>query len=107
MAENGHATPRYVAPMLRAFAAMTSRLGLSYRLGSTHDGARQIEEVLGYKDTLTYRDFKRAYIRYDLAKRIVETYPQATWSQMPLVHEDAQADSTTAFEDAWTTLVDR
>jgi hypothetical protein len=94
-------------PLLRSFQAVTTRLGLSHRLGSTHDGLRQMEEVLGYKDTLTYRDFKRAYIRNDLAKRIVNTWPNATWSQPPLVYDDQDNDVDTPFELAWQALEKR
>ena len=106
---NGAATglPRWVQAMMRSFAATSSRLGASHRLGSTHAGARDIETVLGYKDRLTYADFKRAYLRYDLAQALVNTYPEATWSQPPTLKEDDQADTDTPFEAAWNELVER
>lgn len=99
--------PSWFAAILRSFAATSSRLSLSHRLGSTHAGAREIEEVLGYKDRLVYADFKRAYVRYDLAQALVSIYPDATWSQPPTVTEDNDAETDTPFEAAWTELVDR
>ena len=106
---NGHTTamPPWIDPILRSFQAVTTRLGLSHRLGSTHDGLRSMEAVLGYKDSLSYADFKRAYIRNDLAKRIVNAWPDATWSQPPLIHDDQEADDPTPFEQAWQDLEKR
>jgi uncharacterized protein len=104
---NGHSTG--VSPgALRTFMGIvSSRLGLSSYLGSTYQGARQIEDQLGYKDVLTYRDFKRAYERYDLAQRLVNAYPEDTWAQPPTLKEDDQDDVDTAFEQAWQGLAER
>ena len=93
--------------LLRGFASATSRLGLSHRLGSTHEGARDIEEVLGYKDHLTYKDFKRAYERYDLAQRLVNAFPDATWGQSPLLREGGDPHPLTPFEQGWDDLAQR
>jgi hypothetical protein len=117
MAENGHA-PEAAAQQLASVqeAARTlltqalplaSRQALGYQLGSTHDGARQIEEVLGYKHVLFYRDFKRAYQRYDLAQRLVNAFPHDTWGQTPTIREDNQDDVETPFEQAWHALEER
>jgi hypothetical protein len=96
--------PQWVQPILRSYAALSSRLGLSHALGSTHDGMRDIEAVLGYKRDLSYADFKRAYVRGDLAKRIVTAWPDATWSQSPLMQDDPDSDDPTPYEQAWMDL---
>jgi hypothetical protein len=100
---NGTAStvPPWMAPILRSFQAVTSRLGLSHRLGSTHDGLREMEEVFGYKDRLTYADFKHVYSRGGLGQRLVTIWPEATWSQPPRVHDDPEAADPTPFEQDW------
>jgi len=104
---NGHTT-QLPGGWLRAYAAdLFSRLGLSHALGSTHRGERDIEAVLGYKGHLTYQDFKRAYLRYDLAQRLVNAYPEDTWAQFPTVREDDEEAHDTPFEQDWKTLVER
>lgn len=107
MAEsNGHTTtvPAWMHPILRSFQAITTRVGLSHRLGSTHEGMRDIEAVLGYKDSLTYRDFKRAYLRNDIARRVVTIWPDITWGAPPIVQDDPAADTPTPFMQAWQDL---
>jgi hypothetical protein len=106
---NGNATtvPPWMTPILRSFQAVTSRLGLSHRLGSTHDGLREMEEVFGYKDRLTYADFKHVYSRGGLGQRIVTFWPEATWSQPPRVRDDPEAADPTPFEQAWETFAER
>jgi hypothetical protein len=92
---------------MRLMADLTSRIGASHRLGSTHGGAREIEDVLGYKDRLTYADFKRAYLRYDLAQALVNTYPEATWGQPPTLKDADDADNDTPFMAGWQSLLER
>jgi len=104
---NGHTT-RMPGGWLRTAAAdLVSRLGIAALLGSTHQGMRDIEGVLGYKDRLSYQDYKRAYLRYDLAQRLVNAYPEDTWAQFPTVQEDDQEAHDTRFEADWKTLVER
>lgn len=108
MAEsNGHTT---VMPpgMLRTFlGVLSSRLGLTSRIGWTYGGDRKLHDVLGYQKTLDYRDFKARYLRQDIAHRLVQAYPEATWAQPPTVREDDEDDTDTAFEEAWEDLVTR
>jgi uncharacterized protein len=100
---NGDATtvPPWMTPILRGFQAVTSRLGLSHRLGSTHDGLREMEAIFGYKNRLTYADFKHVYGRGGLGQRVVTIWPEATWSQPPRVHNDPEAADPTPFEQDW------
>src|SRR5215471_3066763 len=102
---NGHST----APWgLRAMSALLDRLGLtSYRLGTMYGGQRQMADVLGYKRTLFYRDFKAAYLRQDLSQRLMKVYPEATWAHPPTITEDNEAATDTPFEAAWEELAQR
>lgn len=105
---NGRATafPAWMAPMLRTFQSLT-RQGLSHRLGSTHDGLREMESVYGYKDRLAYRDFKHVYSRGGLGQRIVAFWPEATWSPPPVVQDDPETPDPTPFETAWEAFATR
>src|SRR5499427_7054637 len=101
---NGH-TPAWG---LRAMSVVLDRLGLgAYRLGSMYGGQRQMAEVLGYKRTLFYRDFKAAYLRQDVAQRLMKVYPEATWAHPPSVTEDNADATETPFEAAWAQVADR
>src|SRR5262245_11819963 len=99
---NGHAT----APWgLRAMSVVLDRLGLgAYRLGTMYSGKRAMDDVLGYKRTLFYRDFKAAYLRQDLAQRLMKVYPEAVWAYPPDVIEDNEDATQTPFEAAWAAL---
>jgi len=92
---------------LRLLSALASRAQLAARLGDLFDGKRRIHEVLGYKERLTYLDFKARYLRQDIANRIVRAYPDETWSQPPVVKEDDEDAVDTPFEAAWKTLETR
>src|SRR5215471_3441679 len=102
---NGHHTTPWG---LRTFSALLDRLGLtSYRLGTMYGGQRQMADVLGYKRTLFYRDFKAAFLRQDLAQRLMKIYPEATWAHPPTVTEDNEDATDTPFEAAWAALAER
>ena len=101
---NGH-TPAWG---LRAMSVVLDRLGLgAYRLGTMYSGKRAMDDVLGYKRTLFFRDFKAAYLRQDLAQRLMKVYPEATWAHPPAIVEDNADATTTPFETAWADLADR
>jgi hypothetical protein len=101
---NGHT----ISPgLLRQFAAATVRtLQEAFAPWRWHS-RRNLPQVLGYKPTLTYADYKQCYERRDLAHRLICAYPEATWSQPPTVQEDDQDDVETPFEAAWRGLVTR
>jgi len=92
---------------VRAFSALVDRFSLVNRIGSTFDHRRQMHEILGYKRVLDYRDFKAAFLRQDIAQRLVKIYPEATWAQPPTIYEDDETDTDTPFEVAWETLATR
>lgn len=102
---NGH-HPTAGLP-LRTLSALGTRAALAARLGWAFSGDRKIHEILGYKTSLVYRDFKAKYSRQDLCNRIVKAYPEATWAQPPQVKEDDNDAAQTAFEAAWESLTQR
>ena len=68
-------------------------------IGMMFQGKRDLYGAFGYKVTLTYDDFLRKYARQDIAARIVEAEPKATWSDgIALV-----ADET--FKKAWEDII--
>lgn len=102
---NGHTT--FSPDQLQLMSALVSRANLAARLGWTFSGDRAVHEVLGYKQALEFRDFKARYYRQDIANRIVKAYPEATWSQAPVVREDDEDEAQTPFEADWESLVAR
>lgn len=75
------------------------------RSGMTNGATRQnIEQACGYDRCLTFSDYFDSWDKGDVAKRIVEAYPDATWSQNPDVYEQEDEKSLTAFEKDWRKL---
>lgn len=75
-----------------------SRYLLAARNGMQFSGARNLNEVLGYKQVLTIDDFYDYYKRDGFARRIINAYPDATWRANPRIMEDEDKDSETKFE---------
>lgn len=74
---------------IRALSALVSRLGLANRAGIQFDGARDLYSVFGYKKVLKPEDVLAKYVRQDIASRIVDAPPGATWSNPPEMIADA------------------
>lgn len=72
-------------------SALVSRSVLARRAGTAFDGARDLYATMGYPDALTIEDFFQAYTRQDIAARIVDAYPDATWREPPTVTGEAFA----------------
>lgn len=79
-------------------AAITRRL-LAGRDGVSFDGERDLYSVLGYPRTIRPLDYIAMYERGGIAARIVDAFPDATWSQCPKIIEDSEKDDT-PFEQA-------
>ncbi len=97
---------RRMEALLKANAStIISRAALGSALGQTFGGARDIYTVLGYKKTLTFQDYKDRYDRDHIAGRVVDAYPQATWSHRPqiVVREGAKKK----FDTVWKELDER
>ena len=71
-------------------SALTSRAQLASRAGQHFAGERDLYETMGYPRHVTVDDFVSAYNRQDIAARIVDAYPDATWREAPeAVGDDA------------------
>jgi hypothetical protein len=97
------------ADMLRAVlygnSGVLSRIDFAKRAGlySQFEGHRNIRRVAGYPEKLLFRDYLEAYNRQDVAARVIETYPDHTWNEMPEVYEK-ESSTDTQFEKDWKVL---
>lgn len=64
---------------------------LSKLAGQQFGGERDLYEVLGYPLTLTPHDHHARYRRGDIASRIVDAFPSATWREPPEIEGDPLA----------------
>ena len=83
-----------------------SRSALASRL-QQFDGARDIYEVLGYKIKLDFDDYFARYERQDIASRIIDAPPAATWRKAPVIYETDPQALNSPFEKAWKTLAQK
>jgi hypothetical protein len=93
---------------LRALATniMLGRSALQSQLGMAYGTKRDLYETLGYKKTLIFEDYLARWNRQDIASRIISAPVSATWRDKPDVVEDDDPTTQTAFEKAWTDLVE-
>ncbi|MHA2084425.1 MAG: anti-CBASS protein Acb1 family protein [Candidatus Thorarchaeota archaeon] len=83
-----------------------SRAALASRL-KQFDGQRDIYEVLGYKINLTFDDYLARYERQDIASRIIDAPPSATWRKPPVIYEEDPLALNSPFETAWQALAQK
>lgn len=55
------------------------------------NGERDLYETCGWKATLTEQDFLSAYLRQDIAGRIVDILPDACWRDQPVIDDPVGA----------------
>jgi uncharacterized protein len=79
--------------LFRVFSAVLERAGLTRRLEGD-SAKRNLDDILRRKKDLAFKDFFTRYDRKDIAGRIVDAYPDATWRKPPVVTEDKEADDT-------------
>jgi hypothetical protein len=94
---------------LRALAVtsvIAGRSKLAARLGKQFGGNRDIYEACGYRRELLFADYYNMYTRQDIARRVVDAYPDATWRGDPSVSETEDPEPTT-FEETWAETVKR
>jgi len=84
---------------------LTQRIRLASLAGLQYNGNRDLYEILGYKRDITPKDFLAMYYRDDIAQRIVDAFPAATWRSVPVIKED-ETDEETEFEKAIEELID-
>ena len=74
-------------------STLTKRAQLAHRAGQQFAGRRDINQVLGYPLGLDAHDYAGMYERGDIAARIVDAYPDATWGEPPaIVMPDSRGD---------------
>jgi uncharacterized protein len=69
--------------------------------GITFKGKRDTYEIFGYQRNITNKDYRDRYARGDIAARIIECYPKATWREGAKLQEDEDPKTTTVFEQTW------
>lgn len=90
---------------MRVLSAVSERLGFTRRAGG--DSARRnLDEILRRKKNLSYGDFVERYNRKDIAGRIVDALPDATWRKKPIISENEDPNPTD-FEKTWVALEER
>ena len=69
---------------------LVTRSGLAAKLGQTYDGERDLYNSFGYRRDPEFDDYLSYYLRGDIAARVVDLYPKATWRHDPEVRSDDQ-----------------
>ena len=77
---------------------ITARSRLASQAGQHFGGDRDLYEVMGYPRYLVPEDYKGVYLRQDIAGRLVDAFPDATWREHPEMRGDQ------AFVSAWEDL---
>lgn len=97
-----------MAPIFDKFRAAGADLLERYRwarsIGFSFGGQRDIYKVLGYEEIITIAQYRQAYRRGGISKRIVDVFPNATWRGKMEIVEDENPEVTTPFEKAWEDL---
>lgn len=100
-----------MSAVVRQFKALSSvlmnRLNWANMAGITFGGRRDLYQILGYRRSLGYWDYRDRYSRDGIAKAIVEAYPEATWRGGVEVFEDEDPEKDTEFEQQFKLLEDR
>lgn len=71
-------------------SSLVPRQRLANLAGKHFGGERDLYEVMGYPRHLTVEDYVDIYIRQDIAGRIVDAYPDATWREQPALEGDPE-----------------
>lgn len=67
------------------------------------DPRRDIDAECGHPTEILVKDYSHFYDRGDVARRVVNIYPEESWNQTPEILEDEDEEET-AFEKAWSDL---
>lgn len=70
------------------FGTSASRERFVSQAGLSYDGDRDVYDVLGYPEDLEFRDYWDRYLRQNIARRIVDAAPSATWKDDPIIKSD-------------------
>lgn len=70
------------------------------------DPRHQVDLECGYPKFITPIMYRYMYDRDDMARRVVDIYPDESWGVDPVVYEDEDENTLTPFEEDWKALVD-
>lgn len=93
-----------VSDKLRVFAQTRRSPELAALLGVAYGGDRDIFRSAGYPQSITTRQYREAYRRQDIARRIVRAKPDETWRVAPDVLDGLTVDKgsdRTRFAKEW------
>lgn len=83
---------------MRMLTGLIERIQLAQRVGLQYEGARDLYQIFGYKKVVTADDFLSKYQRQDIATRIIDAPPSATWSNPPIIENKALNDEWIALD---------
>lgn len=75
------------------------RAAIARFLGQTHQGERDLYKAFGWPHQVTVPELVGMYYRNPVASRIVRSYPQATWRDMPQIGDDKGSSGEEKSED--------
>jgi len=84
---------------------LLTRSQYASQLGKTYQGDRDIYTAAGYKNELSFSNYKNRFDRQDIAFRVVTAFPAATWVNPPDIFETEDEDETD-FEKEWEKVLD-
>jgi len=96
-----------VAAMRALTSTLSSRMHVANEAGLTFAGQRNVREALGYLKEIGYQDYLDRFQRDGIARKVVSTYPKATWRGGWQLVEDDDPDIITEFEQGWLDLESR
>lgn len=70
------------------------RFVMSHYMGLTYDGNRDLFKTLGYKNVLTYDNYRHMYKRGDVAKVVIEKIPKKCWSYPPIITDSKEINKS-------------
>src|SRR6266568_2004284 len=93
---------RVSRPVLNTFA-QNVMLERQLWLRRLLDPRRDINAECGHPEFVAVADYKKAFLRGDLATRVVTVLPEESWAESPTIFE-TQDEIETEFETAWKEL---
>lgn len=86
---------------IRFLSSLISRAQLAMSAGKSFEGKRDLYATCGYDPSLDPSKFRQRFERGEIAGRIVEAFPKATWRGGGEIVEDEDPEKITEFERAW------
>lgn len=96
--ETGPLSPEFRA---NAQTLMTVRSAIAQSMGMSFDGKRDLYKSCGYPTDVTHTQYYNRYVRGDIAKAVVEAFPDACWQIDPTVWDTDKATQESPFEMKW------